>query len=115
MRRTFKDKIILLDHLIHTKKTGTHAELAKTLDVGEARVNVYFDMLRNCGAPIFYSKARRTYYYKNEGRTLIRLRRKDSDKKGLVIQIDPIEFHFAITVYLGDQEIWFEQLHPNKG
>jgi len=56
-----------LDRLIAIANTGTPNELARKIKVSERCVRQYIAVLKKLGAPIAYSRKRKTYYYKKEG------------------------------------------------
>lgn len=56
-------RIQQLDRLIRLRRTGTPAELAERLGLSESSLYNYLNYMRESGAPILYSKKRKTYYY----------------------------------------------------
>jgi predicted DNA-binding transcriptional regulator YafY len=56
-------RAIYLDDLIRKKATGPPKTLAKKLNVSEATVYRYLNVLKEKGAPIAYSRLKMTYYY----------------------------------------------------
>ena len=63
--------LIRLDDLIYHKNTGTPTHLAWKIGISQRSLFEYLRVLRDMGAPIEYSRKRRTYYYRYEGRFLI--------------------------------------------
>lgn len=57
-----------IDYLIRSKSTGTPDELARRLEISERTLYAFIHEMRAMGAPIGYSKARRSYYYLKEGK-----------------------------------------------
>ena len=67
MLRKYFIRLESLDHLIRIKGTGSPRELAKRLNISERSIYEYIGLLKTLGAPIRYSKFRRTYYYEDAG------------------------------------------------
>ena len=65
-----------LDHLVSIKGTGSPKELAKPLNISERSIYEYIELLRELGAPIRYSKLRRSYYYEDDGGINLRFLKK---------------------------------------
>ena len=65
-KQTF-ERIKHIDRLIHLKATGTPAILSRKLHISERTLYDYIHLMKEMGAPIYYSRARETYYYKFEG------------------------------------------------
>jgi predicted DNA-binding transcriptional regulator YafY len=61
-------RLIRLDHLIHLKSTGTPADCAHKIGISERSLYDYLKILKEMGAPIKFSRDRRTYFYKEDGR-----------------------------------------------
>ena len=60
-------RLIRLDHLIHHKSTGTPADCASKIGVSERSLYDYLKILKEMGAPVKFSRGRRTYYYSEGG------------------------------------------------
>jgi len=60
-------RLIRLDHLINHKSTGTPADCAMKIGVSERSLYDYLKILRDMGAPVRFSRGRRTYYYSEGG------------------------------------------------
>lgn len=56
-----------LDQLISNMNTGTPSELSKKMKVSERCVRNYITILKSLGAPIQYSNASKSYFYKSKG------------------------------------------------
>jgi predicted DNA-binding transcriptional regulator YafY len=56
-----------IDHLIKIKGTGSPKQLARRLNISERSIYDYIELLKMLGAPIRYSKTRRSYYYEADG------------------------------------------------
>ena len=61
-------RLIRLDYLIHLKATGTPADCASKIGISERSLYDYLKILKEMGAPIRFSRNRRTYYYNECGR-----------------------------------------------
>ena len=60
-------RLIRLDHLIAHKSTGTPADCANKIGISERSLYDYLRILKDMGAPVKFSRDRRTYYYVSEG------------------------------------------------
>jgi predicted DNA-binding transcriptional regulator YafY len=60
-------RLIRLDHLIHHKSTGSPADCAQKIGVSERSLFDYLKILKEMGAPVRFSRGRRTYYYAEGG------------------------------------------------
>ncbi|HET6253292.1 MAG TPA: helix-turn-helix domain-containing protein [Puia sp.] len=60
-------RLIRLDHLINHKSTGTPADCAQKIGVSERSLYDYLKLLKEMGAPVKFSRGRRTYYYTEGG------------------------------------------------
>jgi predicted DNA-binding transcriptional regulator YafY len=60
-------RLIRLDHLISHKSTGTPADCAQKVGISERSLYDYLKLLKEMGAPVKFSRARRTYYYSEGG------------------------------------------------
>ena len=56
-----------LDYLINHKSTGTPADCANKIGISERSLYDYLRILKDMGAPVKFSRDRRTYYYVSEG------------------------------------------------
>jgi len=61
-------RLIRLDHLISHKSTGTPADCAQKVGISERSLYDYLKLLKDMGAPVKFSRGRRTYYYTEGGR-----------------------------------------------
>lgn len=59
----YLERISLFHKLISERRTGTPDEFACRLGIGRTSLYELIDELRSRGAPIFYSKSCRTFYY----------------------------------------------------
>jgi predicted DNA-binding transcriptional regulator YafY len=60
-------RLIRLDHLINHKSTGTPADCAMKIGISERSLYDYLKTLKDMGAPVKFSRGRRTYYYTEGG------------------------------------------------
>jgi predicted DNA-binding transcriptional regulator YafY len=60
-------RLIRLDHLIHHKSTGTPSDCAQKIGISERSLYDYLKILKEMGAPVKFSRGRRTYYYTEGG------------------------------------------------
>ncbi|HEV3250551.1 MAG TPA: HTH domain-containing protein [Puia sp.] len=60
-------RLLRLDFLIHHKSTGTPADCAQKIGISERSLYDYLRILREMGAPVRFSRGRRTYYYAEGG------------------------------------------------
>jgi predicted DNA-binding transcriptional regulator YafY len=60
-------RLIRLDHLINHKSTGTPADCAMKIGISERSLYDYLKILKDMGAPVRFSRGRRTYYYAEGG------------------------------------------------
>ena len=61
-------RLIRLDHMIHLKSTGRPQDCAEKIGISERSLYDYLKILKEMGAPIKFSRHRRTYYYDEGGR-----------------------------------------------
>jgi predicted DNA-binding transcriptional regulator YafY len=76
MSKPLLNKLVRLDFLIRIKGTGTPKQLAMKLDVSERTLYEYIGIMKDFGAPIKYSKLRRSYYYHDDGEFKISFQKK---------------------------------------
>lgn len=60
-----------IDQLIRIKGTGTPNELAGKIGISERSTYEYIKLMKDFGAPVSYSRQRKSYYYKEDGRFMI--------------------------------------------
>jgi predicted DNA-binding transcriptional regulator YafY len=60
-------RLIRIDHLISHKSTGTPADCAQKVGISERSLYDYLKLLKEMGAPVRFSRGRRTYYYAEGG------------------------------------------------
>lgn len=60
-------RIERIDRLIRIKGTGNASQLADKLGLSRTSIYEYLDLMKQLGAPIKYSTARRSYYYDEDG------------------------------------------------
>lgn len=60
-------RIRRIDTLIKEGKTGTPAQLARTIGVSVRTVYQYIKQMRKAGAPIAFNELTRNYYYREDG------------------------------------------------
>jgi len=56
-----------IDRLIQRRSTGSPSELAVVIGISESMLYNYLQFMRQSGAPIEYSKRRKTYFYRHKG------------------------------------------------
>lgn len=61
-----------IDQLIRIKRTGTPAELADKIGLSERSMYEYIRLMKEFGAPVVYSRERKSYFYLQEGRFIVR-------------------------------------------
>lgn len=57
-----------IDNLIRMKNTGSPMELSERLNISERQLYNIIGLMKEMGAPIYYSDIKRSYCYHNEGR-----------------------------------------------
>jgi predicted DNA-binding transcriptional regulator YafY len=65
--KSLLQRLIRLDHLIQYKSTGTPSDCALKIGISERSLYDYLKILKDMGAPIRFSRGRRTYYYTEGG------------------------------------------------
>jgi hypothetical protein len=65
-RATYLPRLLQLDQLLQNKITGTPQELAHKVGLSERSLYEYIRVLKEMGAPIVYSREKRTYYYQDD-------------------------------------------------
>ena len=60
-------RLIRLDYLIHLKATGKPADCAHKIGISERSLYDYLRILKEMGAPVKFSRDRRTYFYSEGG------------------------------------------------
>jgi predicted DNA-binding transcriptional regulator YafY len=60
----YLDRISMMHKLVSRQKTGTPEEFARQLGVSRTSLYELIDELRSRGAPISYSKATKTFFYR---------------------------------------------------
>jgi predicted DNA-binding transcriptional regulator YafY len=60
-------RLVRIDHLINYKSTGSPADLAQKIGISERSLYDYIRILKDMGAPVRFSRGRRTYYYAEGG------------------------------------------------
>ncbi len=63
----YLNRVEKIDHLIQTRSTGSPAELADKVGISESMLYNYLQFMRRSGAPIEYSKTKKTYFYRFKG------------------------------------------------
>lgn len=67
MPRNFINRFKTIDRLIQKKATGSPKELANRIGVSRRTVIEYIAVMKDLGAPIYFSKSKISYCYKVEG------------------------------------------------
>lgn len=65
--KSLLQRLIRLDHLIQYKSTGTPSDCAQKIGISERSLYDYLKILKEMGAPVRFSRGRRTYYYTEGG------------------------------------------------
>ena len=60
-------RLIRLNHLIEHKSTGCPSDCAHKIGISERSLYDYLKILKEMGAPVKFSRDRRTYYYTEGG------------------------------------------------
>jgi predicted DNA-binding transcriptional regulator YafY len=71
MQKEIFQRLSHIDRLIRIKGTGTPSELAGKIGISERSTYEYIRLMKDFGAPVLYSRQRKSYYYKQDGRFLI--------------------------------------------
>jgi len=71
MQKEIFQRLSRIDQLIRIKGTGTPSELAGKIGISERSTYEYIRLMKDFGAPVLYSRQRKSYYYKQDGRFLI--------------------------------------------
>ena len=71
MQKEIFHRLSRIDQLIRIKGTGTPGELAGKIGISERSTYEYIRLMKDFGAPVLYSRQRKSYYYKEDGRFMI--------------------------------------------
>ncbi|MHA4811748.1 hypothetical protein ACX0G9_26865 [Flavitalea flava] len=71
MQKEIFHRLTRIDSLIRIKGTGTPNELANKIGMSERSTYEYIRLMKDFGAPVQYSRQRKSYYYKEGGRFMI--------------------------------------------
>lgn len=71
MQKEIFHRLCRIDSLIRIKGTGTPSELADKIGISERSTYEYIRLMKDLGAPVLYSRQRKSYYYKEDGRFTI--------------------------------------------
>jgi predicted DNA-binding transcriptional regulator YafY len=66
--KSLLQRLVRLDFLIAHKSTGTPADCANKIGISERSLYDYLKILKEMGAPVKFSRDRRTYFYSEGGR-----------------------------------------------
>ena len=72
-------RLIRLNHLIAHKSTGSPADCAQKIGISERSLFDYLRILKDLGAPVRFSRGRRTYYYTEGGQFHISFLRREEE------------------------------------
>ena len=72
MQKEIFQRLNRIDHLIRIKGTGTPTELADKIGMSERSMYEYIRLMKEFGAPVVYSRSRKSYYYLEDGSFTIR-------------------------------------------
>jgi hypothetical protein len=79
-------RLIRLDHLIAHKSTGTPADCANKIGISERSLYDYLKILKEMGAPVRFSRDRRTYFYSEGGHFHISFLPKEKEAQYFELQ-----------------------------
>jgi predicted DNA-binding transcriptional regulator YafY len=79
MLRKYLNRLEYLDYLIGIRGTGSPKNLAKRFQISERSIYCYIEVLKNLGAPVKYSKHKKTYYYVTDGHVSIKFFEKKEE------------------------------------
>jgi hypothetical protein len=65
--KSLLNRLHRLDFLISHKSTGAPPDFAEKIGISERSLYDYLKILKEMGAPVRFSRDRRTYYYDSEG------------------------------------------------
>jgi predicted DNA-binding transcriptional regulator YafY len=71
MQKEIFQRLTRIDHFIRIKGTGTPSELAGKIGISERSTYEYIRLMKDFGAPVGYSRQRKSYFYKEQGQFLI--------------------------------------------
>lgn len=83
-------RLIRLDHLISHKSTGTPADCANKIGISERSLYDYLKILKEMGAPVRFSRDRRTYFYSEGGHFHISFLPKEKEAQYFELQEDAL-------------------------
>ncbi|HEY4287953.1 MAG TPA: HTH domain-containing protein [Puia sp.] len=72
MQKEIFQRLNRIDHLIRIKGTGTPGQLAEKIGMSERSMYEYIRLMKEFGAPVVYSRSRKSYYYVEDGSFTIR-------------------------------------------
>lgn len=67
MNPKYIDRLTYIDYLIRIKATGSPSQFSKRVGLCESKLYEYLELMKSLGAPIKYSKQRKSYYYESDG------------------------------------------------
>lgn len=77
MNAKYIERLDHINYLIKSKSTGSPRELSQKVGLSESKLYEYILLMKNLGAPIRYSKLRRSYYYEFNGEFNFKFIKKD--------------------------------------
>jgi predicted DNA-binding transcriptional regulator YafY len=83
-------RLIRLDHLIAHKSTGTPADCANKIGISERSLYDYLKILKEMGAPVKFSRDRRTYFYSEGGHFHISFLPKEREAQYFELEEDAL-------------------------
>jgi predicted DNA-binding transcriptional regulator YafY len=81
-------RLVRLDHLIQYKSTGNPTSLAQKIGISERSLYDYLRILKDMGAPVRFSRGRRTYYYAEGGHFHISFLAKEKEAQYFGLEED---------------------------
>ncbi len=79
MSKKFLDSVQKLDHLICHEKTGSVKDLATKMRLSPRSVYNYIALMKSKGAPIYYSRTKRSFLYRENGNFCFGFLRPEED------------------------------------
>lgn len=83
-------RLIRLDHLISHKSTGTPADCANKIGISERSLYDYLKILKEMGAPVKFSRDRRTYFYSEGGHFHVSFLPKEKEAQYFELEEDAL-------------------------
>ena len=88
--KSLLQRLVRLDHLIAHKSTGTPADCANKIGISERSLYDYLKILKEMGAPVRFSRDRRTYFYSEGGHFHISFLPKERESQYFELEEDAL-------------------------